>query len=107
MKLGQKRLPHQAICDEQPFHLGRGVSADTPIDVCCICGFLRDPPGLSPEEALWVTQCAYCQKHGVNLSDCALTHTYCPVCFMKVQDRVRVYHEEMAHHPGREESIVH
>ena len=94
--LGYKPLPQQAVRDGDALLLEPTGSQDSPVAVCCICGFFRDQSELSNEEVLWVTPCRYGQKHGVNLSDCAVTHTYCPGCFEKVQERVGTY-EELIH----------
>lgn len=57
----------------------------TMLPVCCVCRLIRDDTRFSPGRTLWVTQRAYQKTHGVNPSDLALTHTYCPTCFTKVQ----------------------
>jgi len=63
--------------------------APTLLPICCVCSLIRDDTRLSPGRELWVTQRVYHKTHGVNPSDLALTHTYCPPCFTEVQGTVR------------------
>lgn len=61
----------------------------TLLPVCCACKLIRDDTRFSPGRELWVAQRTYHKTHGVNPSELALTHTYCPTCLTKVQDTVR------------------
>ncbi|TKB34730.1 MAG: hypothetical protein E8D51_01980 [Nitrospira sp.] len=69
--------------------------ASTLLPVCCVCGLIRDdrrcPPGLD----CWLTQRTYRAAHGIDPSEIAQTHTYCPECFTKVQESVRQYFREI------------
>jgi hypothetical protein len=65
--------------------------APMPLPVCCLCGRIRDATGFSPDREHWVTQRTYRKSHSVNLADLPLTHTYCPKCFTKFQERVRQF----------------
>jgi hypothetical protein len=67
----------------------------TLLPVCCDCGIIRDDTRFSPGRELWITQRTYRETHGVNPSDLALSHTYCPNCFTKVQDTVRQDFQEI------------
>lgn len=73
--------------------------APTLLPVCCVCGLVRDDTRFSPGRELWVTQWTYRETHGVNPAQLALTHTYCPKCFMKVQETVRQYFREIGASP--------
>ncbi len=61
------------------------------LSVCCLCGLVRDKTGPPSDGGQWVTQQIYRQTHGVSPTDFPLTHTYCPECFVKAQDRVRTF----------------
>jgi hypothetical protein len=61
----------------------------TTLHVCCVCRFALDETGPSLDHERWVTQRTLQMTHGVNPADCLLTHTYCPVCFTQVMDRIR------------------
>ena len=67
----------------------------TLLPVCCACGIIRDDTRFSPGRELWITQRTYRETHGVNPSDLALSHTYCPNCFTKVRDTVRQDFQEI------------
>jgi hypothetical protein len=67
----------------------------TLLPICCACGLIRDDTRFSPGRALWITQRTYRETHEVNPSDLALSHTYCPNCFTKVQDTVRQDFQEI------------
>ena len=69
--------------------------APTLLPVCCNCGLIRDETRSTPGLDRWVTQRTYRENHGVNPTELALTHTYCPKCFTKVQDTVRQYFREI------------
>ena len=73
--------------------------APTLLPVCCICRLIRDDTRFSPGRELWVTQQTYRKNHGVNPTELALTHTYCPKCFTKAQDTVRQYFREIGTSP--------
>jgi hypothetical protein len=73
--------------------------APTLLPVCCVCGFVRDDTRFSPGRELWVTRRTYRETHGVNPAELALTHTYCPKCFMKVQETVRQNYREIGASP--------
>jgi len=73
--------------------------APTLLPVCCICGLIRDETGSTPGLDRWVTQRMFRETHGVNPTELALTHTYCPKCFTKVQDTVRQYFREIGTSP--------
>ena len=73
--------------------------APTLLPVCCVCGLVRDDTRFTPGRELWVTQRTYRGTHGVNPAELALTHTYCPKCFTKVQDTVRQYFREIGTSP--------
>jgi len=59
------------------------------IPICSSCGLIRDENGDAIGQEHWVTKRMYVQKHGVNLVDCDLSHTYCPGCFTDFVERVR------------------
>ena len=65
--------------------------APKPLPVCCMCGFIREEAGSSPDRERWVTQRTYRKLHGANPTYFSLTHTYCPKCFAKFQKTVRQY----------------
>lgn len=64
----------------------------TMLHVCCICGLVLDETGPSLAQERWVTQRTLRLTHGMNPAECLLTHTYCPVCFTQVMDRIREWH---------------
>ena len=61
----------------------------TLLPICCACGLIRDDTRFSPGRELWIAQRTYRETHGVNPADLALSHTYCPTCFTKVEETVR------------------
>ncbi len=73
--------------------------APTLLPVCCVCGLIRDDTSFPPSLDCWLTQRAYREAHGVNQTELALTHTYCPTCFTKVQDTVRQYFRKIGTSP--------
>lgn len=73
--------------------------APTLLPVCCVCGLVRDDTKFSSGRELWVTQRTYRETHGANPAQLALTHTYCPKCFMKVQETVRQNFREIGASP--------
>ena len=56
---------------------------------CCVCGLIRDETRLAHHPQRWVTQETYRNIHGVEPSNCLLTHTYCPECLIQAQHGVR------------------
>ena len=58
--------------------------APTLLPACCACGFVQDKAGATAGLERWVSQRTYRDSHGVNPTELALTHTYCPTCFEKV-----------------------
>ncbi|MDZ4857234.1 MAG: hypothetical protein SGJ26_20665 [Nitrospirota bacterium] len=80
---------------------GKGETriAPTLLPACCVCGLIRDETRLSPDREHWVTQRAYRETHGVSPIELALTHTYCPTCFEKAQDRVRQFFRKVGTPP--------
>jgi hypothetical protein len=74
--------------------------APTLLPVCCVCGLIRDEKGSRPHHERWVAQRMYRKTHGVNPTKLALTHTYCPICFTKVQGTVRRYFREIGLAPS-------
>ena len=73
--------------------------APTLLPVCCVCRLIRDDTRFSPGRELWVTQRTYHKTHGVNPSDLALTHTYCPTCFTQVHGTARQDFREIGSAP--------
>lgn len=73
--------------------------APTLLPVCCMCKLVRDDTKFSPGRGRWVTQRTYRETYGVNPTDLMLTHTYCPTCFMKVQETMRQYFREIGPSP--------
>ena len=73
--------------------------APTLLPVCCVCGLIRDETGYRPHHERWVAQRTYRKTHGMNPTKLALTHTYCPTCFTKVQGTVRQYFREIGTSP--------
>jgi hypothetical protein len=73
--------------------------APTLLPVCCVCGLVRDDTRFSPSRELWVTQRTYRGTHGVKPTQLALTHIYCPKCFMKVLETVGQNYREIGASP--------
>ncbi|MEO8340868.1 MAG: Hsp20/alpha crystallin family protein [Nitrospirota bacterium] len=73
--------------------------APTLLSACCVCRLIRDDTRFSSGRELWVTQRTYHKTHGVNPSDLALTHTYCPTCFTQVQGTARQDFREIGSAP--------
>ena len=59
------------------------------IPICSSCGLIREETGSAIGQEHWVTKRTYVKTHGMNLTDCDLTHTYCPGCFTDFIERVR------------------
>ena len=75
------------------------VIAPTMLPICCVCELIRDETGFPPDRERWVTSRAYRTTHGVNPTEIARTHTYCPECFRKAQETVTQYFREMGTSP--------
>jgi hypothetical protein len=58
---------------------------------CCACGRVQEEAGATPGLERWISQRTYREAHGVNPAELALTHTYCPTCFVEVQEVVRQF----------------
>ncbi len=74
------------ITPEAPFASRREMAL---LAVCCVCRLIRDETGYRPHQEGWVSQRMYRKTHGVNPTKLALTHTYCPGCFMQVMKTMR------------------
>jgi hypothetical protein len=79
--------------------MGEMFIAPTLLPVCCVCGLIRYETGYRPHHERWRTQRMYRKTHGVNPTTLALTHTYCPTCFTKLQGTVRQYFREIGPAP--------
>ena len=73
--------------------------APTMLPVCCVCELIRDETGFPPDRKRWVTSRTYRITHGVNPTEIAHTHTYCPECFRKAQEKVTQYFCEIGTSP--------
>ena len=69
--------------------------APTLLPACCVCGFVQDEAGATPGLERWISQRTYRETHGVNPTELALTHTYCPECFTKVRETVTQYFRQI------------
>ena len=69
------------------------------LPVCCLCGLIRDDTRFPPGLDCWLTQRTYRETNGVDPSEIAHTHTYCPECFTKVQETVRQYFRKIGSSP--------
>jgi hypothetical protein len=56
---------------------------------CCVCGLIRDETRPAHYPQRWITQGMYRNLHGVEPSNCLLTHTYCPECFIQARHGIR------------------
>lgn len=65
--------------------------APTLLPACCACRLVQDKAGATPDLERWISQRTYRETYGVNPAELALTHTYCPTCFAKVQEIMRQY----------------
>ena len=65
--------------------------APTLLPICCACGLVQDKAGAPPGLERWISQRTYRETHGVNPTVLALTHTYCPTCFEKIQGTIRQF----------------
>ncbi len=73
--------------------------APTLLPVYCLCGLIRDDTRFPPGLDCWLTQRTYRETHGIDPTEIALTHTYCPECFRKVRDTVQQYFREIGTSP--------
>ena len=65
--------------------------APTLLPACCACRLVQDESAATSGLERWMSQRTYRKTHGVNPTELALTHTYCPTCFAKVQETVRQF----------------
>jgi hypothetical protein len=79
--------------------MGETSVTPTLLPVCCTCGLIRDETGSTPGLDRWVTRWRYREIHGVSPTEFALTHTYCPECFIKARDTMRQYFREIGTSP--------
>lgn len=87
----------ETICDQITHQVPPASRTKTTIlHVCCVCGLVLDETGLSLDQERWVTQQMLRVTHGVNPADCLLTHTYCPVCFTQVMDRIHEWPDRVS-----------
>ena len=63
----------------------------TLLPACCVCGLVQDKAGATSDRERWISQRTYRRAYGVNPAKLALTHTYCPACFTKVQETMRQF----------------
>jgi len=56
---------------------------------CCVCGLIRDETRPAHYPQRWITHGTYRNLHGVEPSNCLLTHTYCPECFIQARHEIR------------------
>ncbi|MDP1768128.1 MAG: hypothetical protein Q8L74_04895 [Nitrospirota bacterium] len=61
------------------------------LPVCCVCARIRDEEESHQNLERWVSPRTFRRLHGMNPNDFPLTHTYCPMCFMRVQKEVQQY----------------
>ena len=87
---------HMSIAQTTPSAL-RSPTLIAPrlLPVCCVCGLIRDETRSSLHRERWVSPRTYRQTHGVNSTQLALTHTYCPECFTKAQETMQQYFREI------------
>jgi hypothetical protein len=69
------------------------------LPICCVCELIRDETGFPPDRERWVTSRTYRITHGVNPTEIAYTHTYCPECFRKAQETETQYFCEIGMSP--------
>ena len=97
--MSYEELSPQTTREAPSFPIRETFIVPTLLPVCCTCGLIRDETGSTPGLDRWVTQRTYRETYGVNPTELALTHTYCPKCFTKVQDTVRQYFREIGTSP--------
>ena len=78
--------PFNPTSHEMPSASWRGTAL---LPCCCVCGLVRDETRPAHHPQRWVTQGTYRNIHGVEPSNCLLTHTYCPECFLQAQLGIR------------------
>ena len=81
-----------SILSISQFMTARGLPVHRPeqlIPVCCVCGLVRDNAEAQQDGERWVTKRSYVKDHGVNLTDCHFTHTYCSACAMDLTHRTK------------------
>lgn len=85
-------LSHMSVARTAPSAL-RSATPIPPrlLPVCCACGLIREETKPPLHRERWVSPRTYRHTHGVNSTKMAMTHTYCPTCFMKVQKDVLQY----------------
>jgi hypothetical protein len=97
--MAMKKTAMQRNC-EAPSAPGRETFIPpTLLPICCACGLIRDDTRFSPGRELWITQQTYRKTHGINPADLALSHTYCPTCFRKVEETMRQDFKEIGPMP--------
>jgi len=64
------------------------------LPVCCICGLIRDDRSSTADRTRWIRLKTYRQIYHLSVNEELFTHTYCPDCFIQVQDQVRRYFSE-------------
>jgi hypothetical protein len=93
--MARRGLVAQTTYEAPAAVMRESVIAPTLLPVCCICRKIRDETVSSPDHEHWVTPRTYRQTHGVQLANFPLTHTYCPPCFTKFMDTLRLYRREI------------
>jgi len=63
--------------------------APTLLPVCCVCKLIRSDTSFPFGLDCWLTRRTYREAYGVDPTEIAQTHTYCPECLRKVQDRMQ------------------
>jgi hypothetical protein len=53
--------------------------------VCCVCGEARDDIA---GDGVWYSLKAYLRRYGMQEQDLALSHTFCPGCFMHYKEQL-------------------
>ena len=84
---------------EAPVAPKKPFIAPSLLRACCACGLVQDEAGATPGLERWISQRMYREAHGVNPAELALTHTYCPTCFSKVQEIVRQFFQKTGSAP--------
>jgi hypothetical protein len=97
--MASKGLVAQTTRETPTVPLRESIIAPALLPVCCLCSKVRDETGSSPDHELWVTPRMYRQTHRGKLAKFPLTHTFCPVCFIKFMDTVRQYRPEVGSSP--------
>ena len=84
---------------EAPFDPKNTFIAPSLLRACCACGLVQGKAGGTTGLEHWISQRTYCEAHGVSPAELALTHTYCPTCFAKVQEIVRQFFQKPESEP--------